>query len=115
MISANAIDISNLPSELLEVLGPLFCELEDLSQALDMEEFVDALGRLYDTLSKPDKEKLLLRNDRKRRVNQEPDFKVRNPSLTLYSPRSTRNQRSWLPVGTRQKPTSQLVCTPSEE
>jgi Ca2+-binding EF-hand superfamily protein len=82
MISANAIDISNLPSELLEVLGPLFCELEDLGQALDMEEFVDALGRLYDTLSKPDKEKLLLRADKKRKVNREPDFKVRKFNLT---------------------------------
>lgn len=30
MISANAIDITNVPSELLEVLGPLFCEMEDL-------------------------------------------------------------------------------------
>jgi hypothetical protein len=42
-----------------------------------MEEFVDALGRLYDTLSKPDKEKLLLRGDKKRKLNQEPDFMVR--------------------------------------
>ena len=30
-ISANAIDISSVPSELLEVLGPLFCEMEELS------------------------------------------------------------------------------------
>ena len=60
-ISANAIDISSVPSELLEVLGPLFCEMEELSQALDLEEFVDAVGRLYETLSIPDKDKLLLK------------------------------------------------------
>jgi Ca2+-binding EF-hand superfamily protein len=30
-ISSNAIDISSIPSELLEVLGPLFCEMEELS------------------------------------------------------------------------------------
>ena len=29
-ISANAIDISSIPSELLEVLGPLFCEMEEM-------------------------------------------------------------------------------------
>lgn len=74
MISANAIDITSVPSDLLEVLGPLFCEMEDLCQALDIEEFVDALGRLYDTLSMPDKEKLLLKNNRNRKNFAEPDF-----------------------------------------
>lgn len=74
MISANAIDITSVPSDLLEVLGPLFCEMEDLCQALDIEEFVDALGRLYDTLSMPDKEKLLLKNNRTRKSFAEPDF-----------------------------------------
>lgn len=68
MISANAIDITNVPSELLEVLGPLFCEMEDLCQALDVEEFVDAIGRLYDTLSIPDREKLMMRGDKKELV-----------------------------------------------
>jgi hypothetical protein len=75
MISANAIDITNLPTELLEVLGPLFCEMEDLSQALDMEEFVDALGRLYHTLSIPDRDKLMLRERRHKQV-EEHDFVV---------------------------------------
>ncbi len=60
-ISSNAIDISSIPSELLEVLGPLFCEMEELSQGLDLEEFIDAVGRLYETLSIPDKDKLLLK------------------------------------------------------
>ena len=79
MISANAIDISNVPSELLEVLGPLFCEMEDLCQALDVEEFVDAIGRLYDTLSMPDREKLMLKSDKKdmiARKQLQPDFQV---------------------------------------
>jgi hypothetical protein len=77
MISANAIDITNVPSELLEVLGPLFCEMEDLCQALDIEEFVDAIGRLYDTLSIPDREKLMMRVDKKElaaRKQEKPDF-----------------------------------------
>jgi hypothetical protein len=49
------IDISTLSAELLEIMAPLFCELEELGKTedpesahLDMEEFVDALGRLYD-------------------------------------------------------------------
>jgi hypothetical protein len=77
MISANAIDITNVPSELLEVLGPLFCEMEDLCQALDIEEFIDAIGRLYDTLSIPDREKLMMRVDKKElaaRKQEKPDF-----------------------------------------
>lgn len=60
-ISSNAIDISSIPSGLLEVLGPLFCEMEELSQALDLDEFIEAVGCLYETLSIPDKDKLLLK------------------------------------------------------
>lgn len=60
-ISSNAIDISSIPSELLEVLGPLFFEMEELSQALDLDEFIEAVGCLYETLSIPDKDKLLLK------------------------------------------------------
>lgn len=86
MISANAIDITNMPSDLLEVLGPLFCEMEDLCQALDMEEFVDAVGRLYDTLSMPDKDKLLLR-ERKRKQVQEHDFVVSTQQPNFVQPK----------------------------
>ena len=52
-ISADKIDISLLSADLLEVLSPLFMEMEELSQALDAEEFIDAVGRLYNTLSLP--------------------------------------------------------------
>jgi Ca2+-binding EF-hand superfamily protein len=51
LISANKINITQLSPELLEILGPLFIELEELQQALDEEEFVDALGRLYESIS----------------------------------------------------------------
>jgi hypothetical protein len=37
--------------------------MEELQQALDEEEFVDALGRLHDSIVGPDKEKLLLKPD----------------------------------------------------
>jgi hypothetical protein len=45
-------------------MTPLFCELEELgktapdadqSPTLDLEEFIDALGRLYDQVSHPEK------------------------------------------------------------
>jgi len=62
-VSANKIDISCVSPELLEVMSPLFCEMEELQQALDQEEFVDALGRLYDSISLPEKEKLLMKPD----------------------------------------------------
>lgn len=57
-ISSQNIDISELSPELLEIMTPLFCELEELGkgesnsgeeeETLDIEEFVDALGRLYE-------------------------------------------------------------------
>ena len=55
IISAEKIDISQLPSEVLEIFTPLFWEMEDLEQTLDLEEFIDASMRLYDTLKHLDK------------------------------------------------------------
>ena len=58
-ISANRIDISKLSPELLEVLTPLFCEMEELGQTLDEDEFIDAAGRLYDSVPLPQKNIIL--------------------------------------------------------
>ena len=66
-ISAEKIDISPLSADLLEVLSPLFVEMEELSQALDAEEFIDAVGRLYESLSMPDKNVLLLKPTKRER------------------------------------------------
>ena len=66
-ISADKIDISPLSADLLEVLSPLFMEMEELSQALDAEEFIDAAGRLYDSLTLPQKNVLLLKPDKRER------------------------------------------------
>jgi hypothetical protein len=54
LISSEKIDITKLSPAILEVLTPLFCELEELGRqvdtppTLDIEEFTDAIGRLYD-------------------------------------------------------------------
>ena len=42
LISAQKIDISVLTPEILEIFTPLFCEMEEMGQTLDIEEFVDA-------------------------------------------------------------------------
>lgn len=42
-----------LDTDLLEVLSPLFIELEEIGQPLDEEEFLGALGRLYESVSLP--------------------------------------------------------------
>jgi|SanBayMetagenome_1026888.scaffolds.fasta_scaffold397302_1 hypothetical protein len=60
-----------------------------------MEEFVDAVGRLYDTLSMPDKDKLLLR-ERKRKQVQEHDFVVSTQKLNFCA---AQNQREVEIVG----------------
>jgi Ca2+-binding EF-hand superfamily protein len=64
LISAERIDISTVSAELLEIMTPLFCELEELGKTntneeqgdtLDLDEFVDALNRLYEQVSHPEK------------------------------------------------------------
>ena len=63
LISAMRIDISMLDTDLLEVISPLFIELEEIGQPLDQEEFIGALGRLYESLTLPQKDVLLLKKD----------------------------------------------------
>ena len=51
LVSAMKIDISKIDTPLLEAMGPLFIELEECGHSRDEEEFTDALGRLYETLT----------------------------------------------------------------
>jgi len=62
-ISAEKIDISQLSPEILEIFTPLFWEMEDLEQSLDIEEFIDASMRLYDTLKITEKTLILSLKD----------------------------------------------------
>jgi len=45
-------------------MSPLFIEMEELGQPLDVEEFTDAINRLFDCVSIPEKDIMLLRPDK---------------------------------------------------
>lgn len=47
-ISTSHIETFGLPPDILDIFRPLFEELEELNEGLDMEEFVEATNRLYD-------------------------------------------------------------------
>lgn len=74
-ISAQRIDITSIDHNLLQVLSPLFCEMEELGQTLDEDEFIEAIGRLYDSLSLPERNTILqLRqkwNNQKSKMSEE--------------------------------------------
>ena len=76
LISAQKIDISVLTPEILEVFTPLFCEMEELGQTLDIEEFVDASKRLFDTLTIPERDLVLAISDKwqTRKVINTPNY-----------------------------------------
>jgi len=63
-ISAFRIDISSIDASLLQILTPLFVEMEDLGMNLNQNEFIEAASRLYDSVSLP--EKSLMLNGQKR-------------------------------------------------
>jgi len=65
-ISAYRIDISSLEPALLQVLSPLFVEMEELGMSLDQDEFIDAACRLHDSVSLPEKDILVTRRQRSR-------------------------------------------------
>jgi hypothetical protein len=47
LISALKINILGLDTEVLQLLAPLLCEMEEVRIELDEEEFVDSLERLF--------------------------------------------------------------------
>jgi hypothetical protein len=65
-ISAYRIDIKQLDSKVLDIITPLFVEMEELEMVLDEEEFIDAASRLYDTLTLPEKDILIGRRQKSR-------------------------------------------------
>jgi hypothetical protein len=62
------IDITMLDTPLLEVMAPLFEELEQLGEPLDRAEFLNAISRLYESVPLPQKEVLLLKKKPKMSV-----------------------------------------------
>ena len=55
IISAYRINIQTLEPDLLQVLSPLFIEMEEMGMTLNLEEFIDATNRLYKSVSLPEK------------------------------------------------------------
>jgi hypothetical protein len=47
LITAEAITITGLPLEIVNILEPLFEELEKIEEGIDQHEFVEAIDRLY--------------------------------------------------------------------
>jgi len=88
VISANKIDISGLPTDLLEVLTPLFCEMEESDQTLNFDEFYDASDRLINRLNVHDRA-ILLKSRREVQVD-DPKFQ---PEVNAKSKRLAEKKR----------------------
>ena len=50
LITADAICITELPLETVKILHPIFEELEQIEDGIDLSEFMDAINRLYEIL-----------------------------------------------------------------
>ena len=59
IISAQKIDLHSVPTDILEAFSPLLCEMEELGTTLNLEEFLDASHRLYQTLNIHEKNLIL--------------------------------------------------------
>lgn len=47
-ISKHRIATTELPADIIDYLSPIFNELDQLDEGIDLNEFVDAAMRLYD-------------------------------------------------------------------
>ena len=58
-ISCEKLNVTVFTPELFETFRPLLEELAELDDSLDLEEFIDAAGRLYDSLNQHQKNLIL--------------------------------------------------------
>jgi hypothetical protein len=70
MISAYRINIQTLDPNVLQVLTPLFEEMEELGMNLNLEEFIDAVSRLYKSVPLPEKNLLVRKRSSSARSRQ---------------------------------------------
>lgn len=104
LVSAQKIDISQLKPELLEIMTPLFWEMEELGQTLDWHEFVDAWKLLYNTLNICDKNKLLAINHKWEKERQSyvvspsfvPEINKKSSKLAQYRKQDGEKVEDWL-------------------
>lgn len=94
IISSYRINITTLEPDLLQVLSPLFIEMEELGMTLNLEEFIDAADRLYKAVSLPEKNLMVKKNrsnsERSRSKNHDSTFR---PNINPIS-RKLANQRN---------------------
>lgn len=91
LISAFKIDISSLDEKQLNVLTPLFIEMESMGMTLDCNEFVEAAKRLYAAIPLPDKAVLVGVKRLKKATEPELTFK---PQLCKKSLRIANRLRA---------------------
>lgn len=59
LISSSKIEISEVPTEILEIYAPLLCEMEEMGHTLTLEDFIDGSERLLQILTVPQKNIIL--------------------------------------------------------
>lgn len=91
VISAFKIDISSLDEKQLNVLTPLFIEMESMGMTLDSNEFIEAAKRLYAAVPLPDKAVLVGTKKQKKAADPDLTFK---PQLCKNSLRIANRLRT---------------------
>lgn len=89
-ISAYRIDISSLEPDLLQVLSPLFVEMEELGMNLNEDEFIDAACRLYKAVTIPERGVLV---NRKRSSSARAISQERKEASKMFKPKLDPNSR----------------------
>lgn len=82
IISAGKIDISTLPTDILEILSPLLCEMEELNLELDLETFIEAGEKLIKTLTITERDKMILGPKKQSETGESMSF---TPSINRMS------------------------------
>eukprot|EP01017_Pseudomicrothorax_dubius_P019728 TRINITY_DN2168_c0_g1_i1.p1 TRINITY_DN2168_c0_g1~~TRINITY_DN2168_c0_g1_i1.p1 ORF type:complete len:546 (-),score=153.67 TRINITY_DN2168_c0_g1_i1:128-1705(-) len=83
-ISASKVDITGLPTDILELFAPLLCELEEVGEFLNVEDFIASSERLMKTLSQAERDRIILgprRSPRKEDYSFKPEINERSAKI----------------------------------
>ena len=70
-----------LPTKQLEIYAPLLCEMEELDKQLNLQQFMTAADKLYNTLIIPEREVFLNGNN----ANHHNSVKRKEPVPEAYT------------------------------
>jgi hypothetical protein len=78
LITSLTMNLSNIPNNILKIIEPLLVELKEDQQTLNQDEFIKAMGKLFENISSTERRQLISEYNNTRQKNANKDILMRN-------------------------------------